>query len=102
VTVNRGPGRDGSDWRRVRALVLDGATLCSLCGGELDLTAPPRSPQAPSVDHVIPLAELQRYDPETRRRMALDPALLRPAHYGCNSRRGAGRRPTARRTSQQW
>lgn len=77
----RSKGRAGRPFRRARAQVLRSATHCWICGGLLDFAAPPRTPMAPSVDHVVPLS---RGGHPTRR------DGLRPAHYGCNSRRGNG------------
>lgn len=94
-------GRDYA-YRKVRARVLDGAQVCALCGGPLDWDAPPRSRWAPSVDHVLPVSRTRGFDSETRRRLALDPAGLRPVHYGCNARRRDGRRQSARRVSRSW
>jgi hypothetical protein len=100
----RHPGRSGADWNRVRALVLKNATFCAICGGELDFTAPPRSPWSPSVDHVICISDMKGADMLTQRRLALDLRNLRPVHYGCNARRGARHtpQPITRRTSRKW
>ncbi len=87
-------GRDHR-YRQVRERVLAGAQVCHICGGELDFTAPPRSPKAPSVDHELPVSRTRGLDPETRQRLATDPRLMRPAHVGCNSKRGAGRKRPA-------
>jgi len=101
--IRRHPGRSGSEWVRVRALVLASSSVCWLCGKALDFNAPPRSRWAPSVDHVISLHAMRNLDAATQKRMALDPANLRPAHYGCNSGRRERRPfPVARRTSRQW
>ena len=75
------PGRQGNAYWRARAKVLAAATHCYLCGLELDFDAPPRSRWSPSVDHVVTLKQLRQFDPETRRKMATDPANMRPAHY---------------------
>jgi hypothetical protein len=82
-------GRDYAH-RKARERVLAGAQWCHICGGALDWDAPPRSRWAPSVDHVLPVVRTRGMDESTRRRLALDPAGLRPAHVGCNARRGAG------------
>lgn len=92
----RHPGRSGAEWNRVRAIVLRHATHCAICRGELDFDAPPRSRWAPSVDHILSLAEMRGLPALTQRRLALDPSNLRPVHYGCNARRGA-RKATVRR-----
>jgi len=95
-------GRD-HNWRRVRDQVLKHATVCEICGGALDFDADPRSRWAPSVDHIIPMRTINRYDTRTARRMAVDPSLLRACHYGCNSRRGAGTgRPVFTGVSREW
>jgi 5-methylcytosine-specific restriction endonuclease McrA len=85
----RHPGRTGHAWRLARAQVLRRGCSCWVCGELIDFDALPRSPRSPSVDHVIPLSRMRGYDLVTQRRLALDPHFLRPAHYGCNSRRGA-------------
>lgn len=61
--------------------------VCHLCGELVDFDAPPKSSRAPSVDHVIPLAQLKLLPRPTYLRMASDPSLCRLAHVGCNSRR---------------
>ncbi len=100
------PGRGGAAWRAARARALAGATHCYLCGGALDFNAPPRSPNSPSVDHVVPLKSIRGLPMSEQRRIALDPRLLRPCHLKCNSSRGAGRKPKnpppPRRQSRKW
>lgn len=51
---------------------------CWLCGGEVDPDAPPSSPAAPTVDHVVPRSRGGRTEPSN----------LRLAHRRCNGRRG--------------
>jgi hypothetical protein len=94
------PGRDHA-YRKARAQVLRQATLCSLCGGPLDFGAPPRSPRAPSADHLMPVKLLAGLDPKTAAQLASDPAGLRAAHIGCNASRGAGRK-RRRHVSRSW
>lgn len=94
-------GRDYA-FQKVREQVLAGAQSCALCGGPLDFDAPPRSSKAPSVDHVLPVSRTRGMDPQSRRRLALDPAGLRPVHYGCNARRGNGRGKPSRHVSRSW
>ncbi len=66
-------------WRRI--LERDGPS-CWLCHLPVDLTTTrPTNRLAPSVDHVVPLS-LGGSDRDDN---------LRLAHFGCNSRRGAGR-----------
>lgn len=95
-------GRSDAAWKRVRRQVLRGAQVCHICGGALDFQAAPRSPLSPSVDHIVPLAMAQGLDAAARSQIALDVANLRPAHYGCNSRRGARRPVVRRKASQAW
>ena len=93
----------GYEWRQVRARVLKDAQVCAICGGLLDFDAPARSPRSASVDHIFPVRAMRGMDRETRRRMLLDPQLLRPAHYGCNASRQDGRRERPRQhTSRKW
>ena len=99
--MKRHPGRSGAAWRAVSARVLRDASVCWLCGLPLDFDAPARSRWSPSVDHVLSLSAMRGFDEGTQRRLALDPANLRAAHYGCNSRRGDGR-VSGRRASRQW
>jgi 5-methylcytosine-specific restriction endonuclease McrA len=89
------------EWVKVRERVLRNAQICHLCGGLLDRDAPPRSPDSPSVDHIIPIKAMRTLDPRTRERLRLDLANLRPVHYRCNSARGAGR-PRPVHTSKPW
>lgn len=94
------PGRDYA-YRQARERMLAGAQVCHICGGPLDFDAPPRSKWAPSADHILPVSRTRGLDPMTRSRLGADPEGLRPVHYGCNSRRGAGReRP--RHVSRSW
>lgn len=91
----RSRGRTGRPWRRVREQVLDHCNICWLCGEWIDRSIPAPDPMSASVDHVVPLSEGEHVDP-------LDPAYLRPAHFGCNSSRG-NRAPRPRlNTSRAW
>jgi hypothetical protein len=83
------PGRHGAAYWRARKEVLRHATHCALCGGEFNPDAPPKSRWSKSVDHIIPLSDLTRYDPAERHRLSVDPSNMRPAHLICNSKRGA-------------
>jgi 5-methylcytosine-specific restriction endonuclease McrA len=88
-------------WRKVRSQILKDAQVCWICGKPLDRNAPPGSSLSPSVDHIVSIKAARTLDPATRERLRLDPANLRPVHYGCNSSRGPGRpRPT--HTSRPW
>ncbi|RDI12041.1 HNH endonuclease [Rhodococcus sp. AG1013] len=54
--------------------------ICCICGGWIDLLAPPRSSRSWSLEHVIPRS--MGGDP-------FDENNCRPAHLGCNSSAGA-------------
>ena len=95
-------GRTGWAWVNARKRVLAGARVCHLCGLDLDFDAPPRTKWAPSVDHIISINQTRHMDEASRARLALDPTNLRPAHFGCNSRRGDGHRPAPRKASRRW
>ena len=98
----RHPGRHGAAWNRARKEVLEWATVCHICGGPLDFEAPPRSRWSPSADHLVPIKFTRQMDAEAQRVYALDPAYLRPAHYGCNSARGTRSAKAPRRRSEAW
>lgn len=103
--IPRHPGRAGTAWNKARAVVLANATHCALCGEPLDFTAPPRSPRAPSVDHIVPIKAMAGMAMADQQRLATDPAALRAVHLGCNARRGAGRptkRPVAHWSAPEW
>lgn len=80
-------GRKGRPWERMAKQVIGLAIAlgspCARCGKPLDPvgTWPPRHPQSPSVDHIVPLS----VDPSR----AHDWTNLRAMHYGCNASRGA-------------
>jgi 5-methylcytosine-specific restriction endonuclease McrA len=89
-------GRDTRQWKemakQVRALGLG----CWLCGEDIDYYCDPCSPRSFSVDHVVPLS---------KGGALLDPANLRPAHFGCNARKKDGEPPAIRVAhvpSQRW
>jgi len=75
-------------WKRARRTALRGASVCALCGGGLRFDVGFRHPLYPSVDHVLPLAELDLTSWQGRM-MAVDQRLLRVVHLGCNASRGA-------------
>lgn len=93
----RSAGRTGRPWLRAAANLRAKQLPCWLCGKAIDYLAMPRTPRSFSVDHVIPLS---------RGGAKTDPRNLRAAHYGCNSRRGDGKRksktPRPLRTSRNW
>lgn len=85
----------GSAWHKARAQCLAGADTCMICGRPLDFTFTGRHPLAPSADHIIPVS--RGGDPYAQ-------TNLRPAHYGCNSRRGNRTNyiATSTSTSRNW
>jgi 5-methylcytosine-specific restriction endonuclease McrA len=85
----------GSAWQKARAQCLNGADTCMICGRPLDFTFTGRHPLAPSADHIIPVS--RGGDPYAQ-------TNLRPAHYGCNSRRGnrTSYIATSTTTSRDW
>ncbi len=82
----RSTPRDDPAYRKARAELRDHGRPCWLCGQPIryDLRAP--HPASFTADHVVELHRGGTNDPEN----------LRPAHYGCNSRRGAIYRNTRR------
>ena len=87
-------GRDQRAYRRAAANLKRTATICHLCGREIDTTLPTLHPMAWTADHIVPLAAGGHVLGE-----------LAPAHRSCNSRKGAGRGVVASqplRTSRQW
>lgn len=72
-------------YQKARAHVLAANDVCWLCG----------RPGADTVDHVVPTS--------VEPRLALDVTNMRPAHHGCNARRGNGRpRPIGPPASRDW
>ena len=67
-------------YKVIRRRLFATATTCALCGYLLDRDAPPRSRWAPSIDHIIPIAEGG---------LPFEPTNLRVVHYGENASRGA-------------
>lgn len=89
-------GLKGRRWARVCQLIRASSDVhvCHLCRKLIDLDAPARTPLSFSVDHV---------EPKAWGGALYDLRNLRPAHYGCNSSKGA--RPTMtrpRRMSRGW
>ncbi|WP_372345524.1 HNH endonuclease [Streptomyces sp. KL116D] len=87
-------GRSGRRWRRaVAQLKSESLPICWICGYDIDMTLPHLHPRAWTAEHVQPLsAGGDPYDPDN----------LRPAHRGCNSRKGNGPPPIPPRGSHRW
>lgn len=77
------PGRNGRPWRRLRERVLAEEASCFRCGEPVDKTLKGASRWAPSVDHIVALADGGA--PLDRSNVAL-------AHQGCNSSAGQRQR----------
>lgn len=74
-------GRGGRLWEKLKDEVCPPGSVCWLCGKPIRFDVPARHPLSRSVDHVVSLKN-------GGHPTAL--ANLRPAHYGCNSRKGKG------------
>ena len=75
-------GRAGRPWRRAVEVVKRRSQICHLCGNAIDMDLEFPDPDSFSVDHLIPLSELDEDDPRR-----VDPQWLAPAHLRCNSSR---------------
>lgn len=84
-------GRSGRPIRRLRQIVY-AREICWLCGKPVDYTVPKRHPQAPSLDHRVPLS---------RGGHPTDLGNAELAHYGCNSSRGAAKTTSATRVQSR-
>ena len=73
--------RSRNRYRQAQQALRAARLPCALCGADIDYTAKPLTRWSFSADHVVPLRE--GGDPYS-------PGNLQPAHYGCNSRKGAG------------
>ena len=47
--------RNSAAWKRARRVVLNEQDNCGICKKPVDKTLPPRTPQSPEVDHIIPI-----------------------------------------------
>ena len=99
-------GRKGTEWERVRAEVLRGATVCQMpdCKypdvplDDTDLVNGRPGPTYPTVDHYLPVSWTEGWSDADKRAALHDPAYLKPAHNGCNAKRG--NRPATRRVER--
>lgn len=84
-------GHNGHAYRQLWKLIIESAEflVCEIpgCYQPIDRSIKGRQSKAPSLDMIVPYA--RGGDPK-------DPHNYRPAHYGCNARRGKGDAPTRR------
>lgn len=89
-------GRGGRPWQRIKDELFVPGVVCWLCGEPIEFGLRRNHPRGPSVDHVISLD--MGGHPTAREN-------TRPAHFGCNSRKGSGRsrkQAAARPRSRNW
>lgn len=89
-------GRSHREWKRLCAWgKAELPSVCHICGDNIDQGIHYLDRWAWTLDHVESL--------DTHPHLAHDPANLRPAHRGCNSRKGNGsRKPPMPPASRQW
>lgn len=88
-------GPDELSGRARQALLAEIAppgSTCWLCDEPIEHGLRRWHPRGPSMDHVLPRSEGGTWDR----------ANLRPAHYGCNSRRQADPAPNTGPRSRDW
>jgi 5-methylcytosine-specific restriction endonuclease McrA len=68
--------------------------ICHICGKPIDRLLPARHRLSWTLDHVISIKE--------RPDLALEPSNLKPAHWGCNSAKGAGKARVRAKNSRPW
>lgn len=68
--------------------------VCHICGKPIDRALPARHRLSWTLDHVIPYKE--------RPDLAFEVWNLKPAHWGCNSAKGAGRARVSPKNSRPW
>ncbi|QGH75851.1 HNH endonuclease [Gordonia phage Syleon] len=104
-------GRSGRPYRTKRARYRRKCAAekrpCSLCGKPIDYTLTGKHPMAWTLEHIIPVSELKRIDPNHRLLEA--ESNFEAAHMLCNQRKqdggyrakgGAGPAPAA--SSRRW
>ena len=98
MTQPRSKGRTGRPYVRARKRCLELSQVCWICGSAIDLTITDRKdPGYPTADHVIPVSMLPANDPRLN-----SVYNLRPAHMGCNSKRGAAKEQPKLKLSRNW
>lgn len=78
----RTSGRKGRPWRRCVAEVKRRSQICWICNEAIDMDLEFPHPESFSVDHLVPLSQLDENDPRRT-----DPDYCAPAHLSCNSSR---------------
>lgn len=78
----RTSGRKGRPWRRCVAEVKRRSQICWICNDAIDMDLEFPHPESFSVDHLVPLSQLDEDDPRR-----VDPDYCAPAHLSCNSSR---------------
>lgn len=102
----RSKGRNSVQFERSKWRVLRANQICAFrgndkwppCGQLIDLELPWPDPMSPTVNHIIPVVDLEWNDPLT-----WSPANLEPMHLVCNQRLGDGKqKPKKHPTSRNW
>lgn len=95
----RSRGRTGKQWNDTRRRVLRATSICGICHEYVDQSRKWPDPLSPSVDHIIPVSQLD--GPDDPRAYSLDNTRL--THLVCNQRRGTGEAvKPAHPTSRNW
>lgn len=68
--------------------------ICHICGKPIDRALPARHRLSWTLDHVIPIKEAPH--------LAFVLSNLKPAHWGCNSAKGAGKSRVPAKNSRPW
>lgn len=82
----------GRRYRTNRARVLQGATVCFLCGRPIDQSIPAPDPMSPSAHHFVPYVAGG----------GDEVANLRPTHLVCNQKQGDKPTRVVNRNSREW
>lgn len=104
----RSKGRNSVQYERARARVLQHNRICQFrgndkhppCGQLIDLDLKWPDPMSATVDHIVPVSQMEWDDPRT-----YDPEFLIPMHLVCNQRKGDGshgRKEPKHKTSRDW
>lgn len=102
----RSKGRNSVQYERARRRVLQHNRICQFqgnakwpaCGQLIDLDLKWPDPMSATVDHSIPVSQLEWDDPRL-----WDVSLLFPMHLVCNQRKGDGKqKPKKHKTSRDW